>query len=54
MKQQLRRLMEAIIPALIRALEFSRDGGRLAFELADRFGAIPPRQRLCPRCKRLY
>ena len=47
-------IAQEIAPAIVYALRYSPDGGKLAFELADRFGALPPRKRLCPRCKRVY
>jgi len=53
MRQQMIPVMFEIGPALVRALKYSPDGGWLAFELAERWGAIRPKPyAICRHCGR--
>src|SRR5882762_2289555 len=45
MREKLFALMDECIDAITRAVKYSKDGGWLAFELAERWGAIPPKPR---------
>jgi transposase-like protein len=53
LKQQIFGLMEAVVPALERALDSPKDGAWIAMELATRFGILPPKPKWqCPHCGR--
>lgn len=53
MEQQLLGLADEIVRAITRAVKYSKDGGWLAFELAERWGAIPPKPHaVCRYCGR--
>jgi len=54
MEQQLLALADEVVRAITRAVKYSKDGSRLAFELAERWGAIPPKPRaICKHCGRV-
>lgn len=53
MREKLFALGDECIKAINWALKYSEDGGWLAFELAERWGAIPPKPRaVCRHCGR--
>jgi len=53
LRQQMIPVLDEVVPALFRALKYSEDGGWLAFELAERFGGIPPKPyAICRHCGR--
>ena len=53
-QREMLELAREAIPALARAVKYSKNGGKLAFDILERAGIIPPKERLCPRCRRKW